>query len=120
DRTVEQKRQPSLEAAEELFRQLRLRGMDEEALRNFVCKYSGTAWEEFYEELFGYEEKLKARDWWVRGQKGQARPKHAAWREPIIAAINVRLLARRAEQERLALQRLEQERMLAEGMAAPE
>ncbi len=111
-------RQATLEDAEALFKQLRLRGTDEEELRHFVCKYGGATWEEFYEDLFGYEEKLKARDWWVRGQKGQARKHYAAWREPIIAAIDRRLQSRRDEIERKKLKQVEQERLIAEGVSA--
>jgi eukaryotic-like serine/threonine-protein kinase len=118
DRLVHSRRLPSLQSAEELLKQLRLRGIDEEALRNLVCKYGGNEWEEFYENLFGYEEKLKARDWWVRGEKGQSRRKHAAWREPIIAALDARLQARKDEVERRKLQAFEEERLKAEGLSA--
>jgi serine/threonine protein kinase len=118
DRTVAAQRNKALESAEELFKQLRLKGMDEEELRHFVCKYAGNNWEEFYEDLFGFEEKLQARDWWVRGQKGQARQKYSAWRESIVAAIDRRLAARKAEHERRTLQKLEEERLKAEGASA--
>ncbi len=114
------KRQPTLDDAEELFKQLRLRGTDEEELRHFVCKYGGATWEEFYEDLFGYDEKLKARDWWMRGQKGQARQHFAAWREPIIAAIDRRLQDRRDEAERQKLKQSEQDKLVAEGIPAAE
>jgi hypothetical protein len=116
DRQVESARQPAIDDAEELFKKLRLRGMDEESLRQFVCKYAGNQWEEFYEELFGYEEKLKARDWWLRGQKGQARQKFAAWREPIINWLETRLQARREAREKAKLQDVEQKRLQAEGL----
>jgi eukaryotic-like serine/threonine-protein kinase len=116
DRQVESSRQPALDEAEDLFKKLRLRGMGEEELRQFVCKYAGNQWEEFYEALFGYEEKLKARDWWVRGQKGQARKKFAAWREPFINWLNTRLRARREAHEKAKLALVEENRLEAEGM----
>ena len=118
DRLVDAQRQPVLDDAEQLFKQLRLRGMDEEALRNFVCKFGGVQWEEFYEALFGYEEKLKARDWWLRGQKGQARQKFAAWREPLLGWLDARLLARQEAREKIKLRKLEEQRLKAEGMSA--
>ncbi|HLW68836.1 MAG TPA: hypothetical protein VKS79_26225, partial [Gemmataceae bacterium] len=116
DRQVESSRQPALDQAEELFRRLRLRGMGEEDLRQFVCKYAGNHWEEFYEALFGYEEKLKARDWWVRGQKGQTRKKFAAWREPLINWLDARLKARREARDKAKLAQVEEKRLEAEGL----
>ena len=59
-------RQVPIAQAEALFKSMRLRGLDEEALRQFVCKYSGNRWEEFYEALFGYEAKIQARQRWGR------------------------------------------------------
>jgi len=120
DRMVESSRIPAIEEAEELFKKLRLRGIDEEALRQFACKYGGNQWEEFYETMFGFDEKLLARDWWVRGQKGQARQKYAAWREPMIRWLDRKLSARRAERERAALQQLEAKRLEAEGVSRGE
>lgn len=118
DRTAATQRQPALDAAEELFRSLRVRGLDEVELRRFVCKFGGTDWEEFFEELFGYEEKLKARDWWARAQKGQTRRRYAAWRDPIIAALDRRLGRRRETLDRDKLRQLEEERLIAEGASA--
>ena len=54
-------RRAPLENVEQMLKSLRLQGQDEEALRQFVCKYSGPHWESFYEALFGYEAKLAAR-----------------------------------------------------------
>ena len=39
---------------EEMLRSMRLQGLEEDNLRQFVCKYSGPNWEGFYESLFGY------------------------------------------------------------------
>ncbi|HEV3144581.1 MAG TPA: protein kinase [Gemmataceae bacterium] len=116
DRPLESSRRPALDEAEDLFKKLRLRGMGEEELRQFVCKYAGNQWEEFYEALFGYEEKQKARDWWVRGEKGQARKKFAAWREPLINWLETRLKARHEAREKAKLQQVEAKRLEAEGL----
>lgn len=116
DRLVESAQQPALNDAEDLFKKLRLRGMDEEALRQFACKYGGNHWEEFFESLFGFDEKLRARDWWIRGQKGQARQKFAAWREPVIRWLDKQLAARHTERDKSQLQQLETKRLLAEGI----
>ena len=39
----------------------KLRGQGEDPLHQFVCKFGGERWEEFFEALFGYEAKLAAR-----------------------------------------------------------
>ena len=45
-----------------LLKSLRIRGVDELAVQQFVVKYSGNHWEEFFEAVFGYEAKIKARE----------------------------------------------------------
>src|SRR5581483_7301363 len=45
DAALARQRQSPIADAEQLFRGLRLQGLDEETLRQFVCKYSGKSWE---------------------------------------------------------------------------
>ncbi|MDR3633927.1 MAG: protein kinase [Isosphaeraceae bacterium] len=116
DRKVEAERHEPVEQVEQMIRGLRLKGLDEETLRQFVCKYSGDAWEEFYEELFGYEAKLIARDKWGRSERGRPRPKFAAWRDPIIRAIEAKQQARRAAREQKLLQKIEEKGLEAQGV----
>ncbi|MBP86656.1 MAG: hypothetical protein CMJ64_08070 [Planctomycetaceae bacterium] len=90
DRRVDADRSASLERMEELLKKLRLQGTDEHALRNFIAKFSGDTWEEFYEALFGFEAKLQARAY--RGAEG-VRPgkRFRAWREMLINRFESRL-----------------------------
>ena len=53
-----------------MLKAMRLKGLEEEKLRQFVCKYSENRWEEFYEALFGYEAKMRARETWGRVAAG--------------------------------------------------
>jgi len=99
DRTIDARRRPARDAAEGIARQLRAQAANEEELQHVVCAYAGNDWEELFEELFSFDAKLKARDWWERDQKCPARPRFAAWREPLIEAIDRRLRARREEDE---------------------
>ena len=108
-------RETFLRQADKLIRQMRLRGLDETAIRQFVCKFSGTHWEAFYEALFGYEEKIQARSMWGK-ERGKDRPKHAAWREPVMAYIDGRIEARKHTKEAKLLARLEAKAMRARGM----
>ena len=119
DRRIDAERAPAIARAEKLFKNLRLQGLEEMSLRQFVCKYSGSRWEEFFETLFGYEAKLAAREW-SRGEMGKERETFAAWREPIIAWIDARRQARKAARERKQLQEVEVKALQAEGMNAAE
>ncbi len=101
--------------AELLIKQMRLKGLDENAIRQFVCRFSGRHWEEFYEDLFGYEAKLQARTLWGK-ERGHDRPKFAAWREPMIAFIEHRIESRKQLREARLLAKLEMKSMQAKGI----
>jgi hypothetical protein len=109
-------RQPPVRQTEHMLKEMRLHGLDENALRQFVCKYSGQHWEAFYEALFGYEAKLVARHAWGRGERGRNRPKYAAWREPVIAWIDHRIRRRHERREAKLLARLEAKALRAKGV----
>jgi len=117
DRKIQAERAAALEPVEEMLRTLRLRGLSEEALHEFVSKYSGENWEEFFEALFGYEAKLTARAKYGVGPKGP-RPRFAAWRDPIIRWIDNLQSERQKARERKHLQALEQKNLEAQGLDA--
>jgi serine/threonine protein kinase len=119
DQQIAQQRAAPIAETEKLIKSMRLQGLEEQALRQFVCKYSGRRWEEFYEALFGYEAKLAAREW-VRGEAGKGREKFAAWREPVVRWIEARQQARHEAQQRKHLKAVEAKALKAKGMAAAE
>jgi serine/threonine protein kinase len=116
DRLVTKERDTPVTKLEAMLKNMRLRGLDETALRQFVCKYSGNYWEEMYEALFGYEAKRAARRSWGKGERGRNRPRFAPWRDVIIDWIDRREIARREERERKLLARLEAKALAAKGM----
>jgi eukaryotic-like serine/threonine-protein kinase len=115
DRKLSAERAEPVDQALGMLRTLRLQGLEEDALRQFVCKYAGNHWEEFYEELFGYEAKLEARERWGRGERGKARPKFAVWRDPVATWIDVKVKARREARERTKIQKIEEAGLVAQG-----
>jgi hypothetical protein len=119
DRPLAQQRAAPLEKAERMLRALRLCGLSEEALQEFVCRYAGERWEEFFEALFGYEAKLAARTRWGLGPRG-LRPRFGAWRDPVVRWIDSFVRARAEARARGHLQAVEQKRLEAEGLAATE
>lgn len=121
DRQADDERQAPLSACERFLRRLRAKGLGEEELRLFVAKFSGRHWEEFFEALFGYEVKLAARTLLsLRGGAAGPREKFAAWREPILGAIDRIETSRKAARERKLLQAVEHARLIAEGHARDE
>jgi serine/threonine protein kinase len=120
DRKAADERQPPLDSCEKLLRRLRGQGLDEEDIRQFVAKFSGRHWEEFFESLFGFEAKMTARAMLLRGGAAGRREKYAAWREPILSAIDRIEEARKSARERKLLQSVEQARFQAEGLLREE
>lgn len=116
DKLVTAEREPALRSAEDMLRRMRIAGQDENALRQFVCKYAGERWEAFYEAMFGYEAKRLARRAWGKGDRGRDRKRHAAWRDPLIDLFDRRVAARHLERERRVLQKVEQRALTAKGL----
>ncbi len=120
DRKLAAQRHEPLEKVEQLLKALRLRGVDEAALQQFVCRDSGHHWEEFYETLFGYEALLEARALWGKSGTSRRRPHYAAWRDPLVRWLEARQKARKAARERKHLAKLEAQALRARGVSAAE
>jgi len=119
DRAAARDQEAPLEEARGLLKSMRLSGLDEEQVRQFVCKFSGTNWEPFYEALFGYEAKIAARAY-RKGETGESWKKADTWREPILAWLDARLEARRLAREQKHLQKVEEKALEAEGVSRAE
>lgn len=115
DRAVERQRRAPLDGCERLLRKLRSQGLDEEELRQFVAKFAGPRWEEFFESLFGYEAKLATRAALVR-PGAVRRERYAAWRDLILAGIDRLDAARKEARERELLLAVELARLQAAGV----
>lgn len=109
-------RAEAIETTREMLKELRLKGVSEEAVQNFVCRFTGEDWEEFFEQLFGYEAMIEARSRWASADRAHPRHKFATWREPLVRWIE-RIETRRQEaRENKELARVEKERLKAEGL----
>ena len=111
DRPIEQARAGAVGRALALTREFRRQGVFEDSIRRFACRHGGRHWEECYEALFGYPALRSARSLWGADAGGGRRARFAAWRDPIIGALDARLEARR-EARALDLFRLVEERNL--------
>jgi hypothetical protein len=120
ERKLVEERAKALSKAEGLLKTLRLRGLEEDSLRQFIAKYSGDNWEELYEALFGYDLMIQARQRLAATEGGKRRSRHAAWRDPIIQWLEARQRAARERRERKVLQKIEQKRLESEGVGKSE
>ncbi|MFO0880358.1 MAG: serine/threonine-protein kinase [Gemmataceae bacterium] len=117
DRRIARQRSEHVEEMDSLLRTLRVRGLSEDALQEFVAKYAGEHWEEFFEALFGYEAKLAARQQYGIGSRGR-RPRFGAWRDPIVRWLDRMQRQRQESRERRHLQAIEQKNLVAQGIDA--
>jgi serine/threonine protein kinase len=115
-RRLRVERQPSLDATNEMLKQLRIRGVSEDQLHDFVYRFSDVHWEEFFEELFGYEEMMLARGRFAKLDKVKPRKKFATWRDPLFRWLDEVEEGRRKAREKQQLTRAEKERLKAGGM----
>jgi hypothetical protein len=119
DRQLAVSRQEPLAELEEMLKQLRIGGMDEPSLQQFVSKYGGDLWEEMFETLFGYDAKMVARD--ALQHDGQRpRKRFRGWRDPLIRRIDDRLRRHRETHDRRHLENIEAAALQATGLDAAE
>lgn len=117
DAKVKSEREGALLTISDTLKQLRLRGLAESALHDFVAQYGGDGWEAFFEQLFGYEAKLAARQR-LEEQGQKKRPKFRGWRDPIIVWLEARILLLREQKDREHLAGIEAAGLRAQGVAA--
>jgi MFS family permease len=119
-RRLDAERAPAIASTLEMLKQLRLRGVPEEAMQDFVCRFSSEQWEEFFEELFGYEAMVLARGKWAAADKVHPRKKFSTWRDPVARALDGVEQHRKAAREKHQLAKVEAKRLRAQGVTEKE
>ena len=99
-----------------VLRDLRLRGLGEEGLQNFVAGFTGLEWEEFFENLFGYEAMCQARLRYGEVRGIGARGKFATWRDPLVRRLEDLEASQRIARSRRALAHIEAKKFQAAGI----
>ncbi|MCX7045979.1 MAG: serine/threonine-protein kinase [Candidatus Sumerlaeota bacterium] len=117
---LRRERRASVEKALEAIRQLRGRGVSEEAIQDMVCRLSGRNWEEFYEDLFGYEAKVLARAKQAAAGEAKSLKKFGAWRDPLARWLEGIEAARNEARAHRHLIHVESRRMKSVGVADQE
>jgi serine/threonine protein kinase len=119
-RKLRAREQAHVDAVNEMLRQLRLRGVSEEAIQDFVCRFSGERWEEFFERLFGYEDMVAQRARSLALDKVRPRKRFRLWRDPIVRWMDEVEEARRRLRETRQLAKAEKGRLKATGVSEDE
>ena len=114
DRKRDLERFPAVQAADDFVKSLSRVGIAREDGLLFLAKCAGRHWEEFFETVFGYEDKIATRSA-LRGSLAGGRIKYMAWREPLFAVLNHIEIQRRKARERKMLESSEFNRLIAAG-----
>jgi serine/threonine protein kinase/uncharacterized protein (DUF433 family) len=116
DRALHKERRAALQQLEAMLKTMRQQGMDEDALRLFVCENAGPRWEEIYTSLFGHEAQISGKLKRMIEERGLGHRKWGAIANPIINAIDAKL---RRQEDRRQVQyfaRIEERKLRAQGM----
>jgi serine/threonine protein kinase len=116
DRKLIQERREPIERIQDVLKNMRLRGLDEETIRRVMAERCGPRWDALKDALFGKEGHLIALHRWGRAEWDRARPKLAVWRDAALAWIEEQLQARWEARARRHLQHVEEESLKAQGM----
>jgi hypothetical protein len=119
-RELKRQRASALEEAGAMLKQLRLRGLSEDAVQDFFCRFSGDQWEEMFEDLFGYEDMVLARGKWAAAERVNPRKRYATWRDPIARWLQTVETERKNARERRQLAKVEAKRLKAYGASEKE
>ncbi|CAN5172023.1 hypothetical protein BH09SUM1_BH09SUM1_32030 [soil metagenome] len=119
-RKLRSQRAASIAETHEMFKQLRVRGVSEDAIEDFVYRFSSRDWEEFFEELFGYEQMILLRSKNAKKDKAAPRKKRATWRDPVAKWLDDVQSQRQKKREERQLQRDEKNRLKATGLSEAE
>ncbi len=114
-----QRRVP-LERIRLMLKEVRVSGLSEEALQEFVARYTGDDWEEFFEGLFGYNSLIAARAKWGVNESGKTRKQYATWREPLTRWLDNAEQMRKRLGEKKRLSEIEAQRLKAQGVTENE
>lgn len=116
ERGLAREREAALQPVQRLLAEQRLAGCDEETLRQFVALHSGPDWEEYFEDLFGYEEMQRARAALLANPQGPRRRRFRPMRDRIVAFLDSKLNAIRRMNDQRKLRQIEENALVASGM----
>ena len=118
DGQIARSRKRPLEEVSKLVRRMRRHGIDEHEIRMFLAETAGEDWEEIFEDLYGYEQKLAMRrKVYLPGQEKTAK-KFRPWRDGMVRWLDSRIEKIKQGRDRRALEKVERARLRAQGMTS--
>ncbi len=119
EKLLAKSRKPTVDQAQAILKQLRLRGGDEAILREAVADCSGTNWEEFYETLFGYD-MMRAMRTRLQQNKRLGLKIFRPRRDTFIDQWEQKLVDARQQKDEKILSKAEKAEMVANGISDSE
>ncbi len=116
DRPLQRGRAEGLDRLKALVRGWRRLGVDEVAIRRFVAGAGGTAWEEVFGALFGFEAIAPSRAIWGSDLSGRRRPRFAPVRAWIMARVDALIVGRTFDRTRVLLEPILERDLEARGI----
>lgn len=117
ERPMSQKQAAVMAPVDDLLRDWRMRGIEEEKVRQFVARGAGVNWEVLFEAIFGFEAKLSARELLTEDERRKS-AKYAAWREPVVKWLDAKQQSYREAKQKKHLETVEVEGLKAQGLSA--
>ncbi len=111
-------RRHSLGLAEQMIRQFRVSGADEDGLRAFVARYSKRGWGELFDALFGVESRMKTQA--TSAGDPTIAKLTSSIRDRLIANLHERARKNGESRDQEKLSLLEQRALVSEGVSASE
>ncbi|WP_153557125.1 protein kinase domain-containing protein [Roseimaritima sediminicola] len=109
-------RREAMKSAERVLREMRIGGVDEIRLREFIAGHGGRHWQAFFEALFGYEALERERERLAQRKQPTTDPLAGRIRAAVIRWLQRRIEAARLAEDRKKLARVEQQGLRATGM----
>ena len=118
DLAIDKRRVDCVEKIRKQLQQFRATGASETAIQKFVVKHLPANWEEAFEALFGFDEKMNFRA--ARAQQQPLKMRFASWREPLIRWVDGYMQSVDAKKQLEEVRKTEIARLKAEGIRGEE
>ena len=113
-------RKPAIDQAQGVLRQLRLKGMDEQIVRQIIVNHAGKNWEEFFESLLGYDAMRTMRSKLASLANDKDHQIFRSQRDKLIDRLEARIADARSERDEKFLSQTGKAEMIATGVSEDE
>ncbi|MCC9600469.1 bifunctional serine/threonine protein kinase/MFS transporter [Stieleria sp. JC731] len=115
--TSEKSGQEALNQAKHFVRDLRIDGVEENGLRDFIARYAGDRWQLVFEALFGYDAMVSMRSRLASDNSYSGSTAGNSIRDRIYKKLAVKAKAKREAKDQQKLANLERESLISQGVS---